>query len=203
MRTLDLNKRKAILQAGISVFADDGYHTAKIAKIAELAGVATGSIYRYYPNKEAIIVVILEQLWEQLADEVRQLIHRTDLQPVEKLELIIDQVFDIFTANPSLAIIFVNEHHQFMMKGAGRVKALYDAFLDSCEQIVREGVARHIFNANVDIKIFRHYIIGAFRHLLQQWTMDPEGFPLNKLRQNLKFIIKNGIMQHAAAHAHR
>jgi TetR/AcrR family transcriptional regulator, fatty acid metabolism regulator protein len=196
MRTLDQNKRKAILKAGMAVIAEDGFHAAKIAKIAKLADVATGSIYRYYPNKEAIIVVILEQLWEKLSLEVRLLIPRTDLQPVEKLDTIIDLVFDIFTANTQLTIIFVNEHHHFMMKGAGNVKALYDGFLDSAEEIIRDGVRTHVFNANVDIKILRHLIIGAFRHLLLQWTIDPETFPLNKVRQNLKFIIKNGILHH-------
>jgi TetR/AcrR family transcriptional regulator, fatty acid metabolism regulator protein len=199
MRTLDEKKRNAILKAGMAVIAEDGFHAAKIAKIAELAEVATGSIYRYYPNKEAIIVVILEQLWEKLSVEVHLLIPRTDLQPVEKLDMTIDLIFDIFTANPPLALIFVNEHHRFLTKGAGNVKTLYDRFLDSAEEIIREGVGKHIFNANVDIKILRHFIIGAFRHLLQQWTMDPETFPLNKVRQNLKFIIKNGILHHGGA----
>lgn len=199
MRTLDANKRNAILNAATSVIAEDGFHGAKIAKIAERAGVATGSIYRYYPNKEAIIVVILEQLWENLAREVRLLIPRTDLHPVEKLDMVVDLVFDIFTANTSLATIFVNEHHQFLVREVGKLRLFYDSFLDSAEEIVREGVHRHVFNANVDIKIFRHFIIGAFRHILQQWTLDPETFPLNKVRQNLKFIIKNGILQHGSA----
>ncbi len=196
MRTLDENKRKAILKAGMDVIAEDGFHQAKIAKIAELAGVATGSIYRYYPNKEAIIVVILEQLWSQLAGELRLLVPRTDMSPVEKLDMTVDLVFDIFTGNTALALIFVNEHHQFLMKGVGTLKDHYNDFLDLAESVIREGVERRVFNANVDIKVFRHFIIGAFRHLLQQWTIEPEALPLNKVRQNLKFIIKNGILLH-------
>lgn len=196
MRTLDENKRKAILQAGMDVIAEDGYHQAKIAKIAELAGVATGSIYRYYPNKEAIIVVILEQLWKKLADELRLLTPRTDITAVEKLDMTVDLVFDNFTGNTSLALIFVNEHHQFLSKGVGTLKKNYNDFLDLAEEIIRQGVERNVFNANVDIKIFRHFIIGAFRHILQQWTIEPEVLPLNRIRQNLKFIIKYGILHH-------
>ena len=196
MRTLDDSKRKAILKAGMDVIAEAGFHAAKIAKIAERACVATGSIYRYYPNKEAIIVVILEQLWGDLAREMRLLTPRADLSPVEKLDMTVDLVFDIFTGNTALALIFVNENHQFLSKGAGTLKHNYDEFLDLGEEIIREGVDHRIFNAHIDIKIFRHFIIGAFRHLLQQWTLDPESMPLNRVRQNLKFIIKNGILHH-------
>jgi TetR/AcrR family fatty acid metabolism transcriptional regulator len=198
MRTLDENKRKAILKAGTEVIAADGFHQAKIAKIAEIAGVATGSIYRYYPNKEAIIIVILEQLWEKLANEMRLLTPRTDLSAVEKLDLTVDLVFDMFTGNTALALIFVNENHRYMSEGAGSLKNNYDDFLGLAEDIIREGVDRTVFNRNVDIKIFRHFIIGAFRHLLQQWTIDPASLPLNTVRQNLKFIIKNGILHHPA-----
>jgi TetR/AcrR family transcriptional regulator, fatty acid metabolism regulator protein len=194
MRTLDEKKRKAILIAGMTVIAEDGFHQAKIAKIAGLAGVATGSIYRYYPNKEAIIVVILEQLWETLAGELRQLSRRTDLSAVEKFDTIIDLIFDMFTGNPSLALIFVNEQQRFLYKGAGTVQKNYTDFLDLAETMIRDGVRRRVFNPNIDIKILRHYIIGAFRHLLLQWTLDPELLPLNKVRQNLKFIIKHGIL---------
>ncbi len=198
MRTLDENKRKAILKAGMEVIAEDGFHAAKIAKIAERAGVATGSIYRYYPNKEAIIVVILEQLWDQLARELRLLTARTDLSAVEKIDMTVDLVFDILTGNTALTLIFVNENHQFLSKGIGTLKINYDHFLDLAEDIIREGIDRRVFDAQVDIKIFRHFIIGAFRHLLQQWTLDPESMPLDRVAQNLKFIIKNGILYHPA-----
>jgi TetR/AcrR family transcriptional regulator, fatty acid metabolism regulator protein len=200
MRTLDENKRKAILKAGMEVIAEEGYHQAKIAKIAELAGVATGSIYRYYSNKEAIIIVILEQLWGQLAREVRLLTPRTDLSAIEKLDMTVDLVFDVFVGNTALALIFVNENHHYLSKGVGSLRNNYDDFLDLAEEIIREGVDRRVFNAAIDIKIFRHFIIGAFRHLLQQWTIDPETLPLNKVRHNLKFIIKNGIMHHPEIH---
>ena len=200
MRTLDENKRKAILKAGMEVIAEDGFHQAKIAKIAELAGVATGSIYRYFPNKEAIIIVILEQLWGQLAREVRLLTPRTDLSAIEKLDMTVDLVFDVFVGNTALALIFVNENHHYLSKGVASLRNNYDDFLDLAEEIIREGVDRGAFNAAIDIKIFRHFIIGAFRHLLQQWTIDPETLPLNKVRHNLKFIIKNGIMHHSEMH---
>lgn len=199
MRTLDDNKRKAILKAGMDVIAEDGFHAAKIAKIAERAGVAIGSIYRYYPNKESIIVVILDQLWEKLAREMCMLTLRSDISVVEKLDRTVDLVFDIFTGNTALALIFVNENHRFLSKGAGTLKNNYDTFLDLAEDIIHEGVGQHIFNADVDIKIFRHFIIGAFRHLLQQWTLDSESISLNSVRHNLKFVIKHGILYHPVA----
>lgn len=49
------NKREAILQAALGVFAARGVHGVAVPEIATAAGVATGTIYRYFPSKEALV----------------------------------------------------------------------------------------------------------------------------------------------------
>jgi AcrR family transcriptional regulator len=53
--------REAILKAAADVFGRLGYATAKIADIAETAGVATGTVYNYFDNKEAVFGAIVER----------------------------------------------------------------------------------------------------------------------------------------------
>ena len=53
--------REAILNAAADVFGRLGYTTAKIADIAETAGVATGTVYNYFDNKEAVFAAIVER----------------------------------------------------------------------------------------------------------------------------------------------
>ncbi len=52
---------EAILQAAASLIARDGYPSLTTNKVAERAGVSIGSLYQYFPNKEAILVALLEQ----------------------------------------------------------------------------------------------------------------------------------------------
>lgn len=51
----------AILRAGAQVLARDGYNKASTNRIAELAGVSIGSLYQYFPNKDALVMAIAEE----------------------------------------------------------------------------------------------------------------------------------------------
>lgn len=49
------DKRAAILDAALGVFAVRGVHGVAVPEISQAARVATGSIYRYFPSKEALV----------------------------------------------------------------------------------------------------------------------------------------------------
>lgn len=53
--------REAIVASAAEVFGRVGYRAAKIADIAEAAGVATGTVYNYFDNKEAVFATIVER----------------------------------------------------------------------------------------------------------------------------------------------
>ena len=72
-------KKREILEAAVQVFAQTGYHNAKMAKIAEVAGVGAGSLYLYYRNKEDILEQISINLWEELTDKLDLLAFWKDL----------------------------------------------------------------------------------------------------------------------------
>lgn len=52
-------RQKDILKAAIEVFSEKGYHKAKMQEIASRAGVAHGTVYRYYPSKFALATEII------------------------------------------------------------------------------------------------------------------------------------------------
>src|SRR3954471_1830705 len=54
-------KRDAILRAAIDVFAERGYFNAQVADVARAAGVAAGTVYLYYKNKDHLLVSIFER----------------------------------------------------------------------------------------------------------------------------------------------
>src|SRR6266576_4672402 len=54
-------KRERILRAAIDVFAANGYFNAKVSAIAKAAGVADGTIYLYFDNKEDLLVSVFRE----------------------------------------------------------------------------------------------------------------------------------------------
>jgi TetR/AcrR family transcriptional regulator, fatty acid metabolism regulator protein len=196
MRIKEGNKEEDILRAAVKVFAETGYHNAKMSKIAEVAEVATGSLYVYFKNKEQILLRIFEMVWEKLYTNLLILVKREDLNPIEKFDSMIDMIFDSFTESPAIAIVIANEQHHLQFRRKEEFTLYFEKFLDLGEKIILEGIKNKTFNPNVDIKIFRHFFLGGFRDLITNWAENNEEFKLNQIRQNIKFLAKNGILNH-------
>lgn len=194
MRRKEGNKEQDILKAAIEVFASEGYYPAKISKIAEKANIATGSVYLYFKNKDQILIKIFEELWKKIFEQVKILSLRNDLNPVEKLDAYIDVVFDLFTASPSLALVFVREQPLLLNTKGLKLVQYYDDFLKLGEALIQSGIDSGDFNKNLNVNIIKNFTFGGVRHLLHQWALKPNDFPLNKVRQDVKFIIKKGLL---------
>lgn len=63
-------KRVAIIQSTIELVSENGFHGAPVAMVAERAGVAAGTIYRYFENKDVLIQATYADLEERLTEKV-------------------------------------------------------------------------------------------------------------------------------------
>ncbi len=194
MRTKEGNKEQDIIEAAVKVFAEYGYHNSKISKIAEVANVATGSVYVYYKNKEDILLKIFEEIWRPLYTELVKISKNDSLSPSEKMDYLIDLVFDSFIENPAKALVFVNEQNHLIQRQPESFTNYYQLFMTEGENIVRSGIENGSFNS-IDLNIFKIFILGGLRNLLHQWGQNPKEFPLNQIRQNVKFFCKHGILK--------
>jgi AcrR family transcriptional regulator len=58
------DKRAEIIRAALELIAEHGFHGAPMAMIAEKAGVAAGTIYRYFESKDILITELHRELEE-------------------------------------------------------------------------------------------------------------------------------------------
>jgi len=193
MRIKEGNKEKDIIEAAIKVFAEKGYFKSKISKIADVAGVATGSVYVYYENKEDILLKIFEQLWGNIYQEAQLIKNKNNSSPLEKLESLIDMAFGTFMENTALAIVYINEQSNLIQYSPQKFTDNYDKFLDLCEDIIRDGIKKGVMAENIDVQIFKNYFLGGFRNLLNHWAHDSQNFSLERIRENVKLLTRHGI----------
>jgi TetR/AcrR family fatty acid metabolism transcriptional regulator len=193
MRVKEGNKERDIIEAAIKIFAETGYHNAKISKVAEVAGVATGSVYVYFKNKENILLRIFSDLWMKLHSELELIVSNQSISDTEKLDSMIDLIFDVFSEKHELALVFVNEQNHIQRSNQGGFTDYYSKFLDQGEIIIKHGIKKGCFSEHIDITIFRNFVFGAIRHLVHCWAQNPKKFPINKTRMNVKLLIKHGI----------
>jgi TetR/AcrR family transcriptional regulator, repressor of fatR-cypB operon len=64
------DKRDDIFRAALELIAENGFHGAPMAMIANRAGVGAGTIYRYFENKE----VLITELYRELEGKIKDLI---------------------------------------------------------------------------------------------------------------------------------
>ena len=65
------DKHELILDAAIRVFAEKGFNAARISDVADAAGVADGTIYLYFKNKEDLLLSIFEEKMDLLLAGLR------------------------------------------------------------------------------------------------------------------------------------
>src|ERR1700733_5917390 len=63
--------RNAILDAAEGVFAERGFHGARIQDIAERARIAVGKVYNHFADKDEVLSALLEERTEGLLAQVR------------------------------------------------------------------------------------------------------------------------------------
>jgi TetR/AcrR family fatty acid metabolism transcriptional regulator len=175
------------------VFAKYGYHNSTISLIAKEAGIASGSVYLYYKSKEDLLACIFKNVWELLHKEISALYKRRDLSSIDKIEYLIDLIFDVFSATPPLATVFVNEQIH-LNKETNSFLYFYNEFFKTGEKIIEVGIKEGVLNSNLNIRVFKFFLLGGMRYLLENWAKDPKNFQLTTLRQNVKLIIKKGIL---------
>ncbi|GAA2154987.1 TetR/AcrR family transcriptional regulator [Actinomadura napierensis] len=91
-------RREQVLEAGISVFAEFGYHAAKTSDIAKRAGISQPYIYALFEDKKALFLACLERVRHQMRDAFGRA-WRPSATPEESLAAM-GRTYRAFLANP-------------------------------------------------------------------------------------------------------
>ena len=183
MRLKEGNKELDILNASKSVFAQVGYDKAKIAKIAEVANIATGSVYLYFENKEEILLRLLFDLWNGIYESSLEIISK-NLPAKESLDRIIKSSIEILVEDLNMAQIYGNEQNLWIVRKKGKFRMKYYHWLDLLEKLFNDGVKSGDFAAKIESGYTVNYIIGGIRNLVHKWSLEEENGDKEKLVLN-------------------
>ena len=101
---------EAILGAAVRVLKRDGSQAVTTNRIAEVAGVSIGSVYQYFPDKQAIFVALHRRHIEQIDRIVeRKLIEHAASRLDELMEAMIDGMLEAHSADPELYEMMATE----------------------------------------------------------------------------------------------
>jgi AcrR family transcriptional regulator len=73
----------ALIEATARVLIKEGYDRASTNKIAALAGVSIGSLYQYFPSKEALVAAVIERHTQELSQVTHNALLKAAARPIE------------------------------------------------------------------------------------------------------------------------
>ncbi len=170
-RPATVDKRRAILDAAIRVFARQGYHATRVADIADEAGVAYGLVYHYFRSKEAVMNELFTERWSLLLAAGEQ-VKAGPGTPREKLSAIAGFIIDSYRADPELMKVIIIEvtraANSFGRTHLPEIRRAYD----QVSQIVAEAQAAGAFRAEIDADFVGMAYYGAVEQVLSGWVFE-------------------------------
>jgi TetR/AcrR family transcriptional regulator, fatty acid metabolism regulator protein len=161
-------KRKRILEAAVRVFAEHGYHGARVGDIAEDAGVAHGLLYHYFASKEEVLHAIFLENWGELLARFRA-VEASDEPAPDKLEGIAKILLRTWRNDPALVTVMVREVAR-SREIQGRMDEVREAFA-IVQRVIEEGQASGAFRRDVDARIASWLVYGALEEILTGWVL--------------------------------
>ena len=169
-------KYQRILDAALEVFARKGFHEAKISEIARAAGVADGTIYLYFKNKDDLLISLFEAKLESINSGLRQELEQITDQK-QRLAHIIRYHLRLALENPTLAAFITIELRRsgkFMKEYA---KSQLAEYLAQWGSVIDEGKASGTFRDDLSTGILKHILFGALDHACVTWVNNPQRRP--------------------------
>ena len=188
------DKRRRILDAAVSVFAQHGFYNAKVSQIAKEAGVADGTIYLYFKNKEDILIqVFIDAMDEILRRQEEALAGITD--PIDRLRTFIRVHFASVAESRAMAEVITVELRQsakFMrntdMKPFGR-------YLAMIARIVDDGVRSGAFAESSVPRLIARAVFGAVDELALEWAMSDRHQSLDEASSHVADLFLSGLVR--------
>lgn len=186
----DRPKYKQIIDAAVIVIAENGYHQAQVSKIAKEAGVADGTIYLYFKNKEDILISVFREKMAIFANNLQDILEK-DVDTTVMLERMIHNHFRVLHEDRKLAIVTQLELRQSGKKLRLRINEVLKEYLDLLDVILKSGIEKGDLESTLDIRLARQMVFGTIDETITSWVMNEQKYDLMKLSPEVhKLIMK-------------
>jgi TetR/AcrR family fatty acid metabolism transcriptional regulator len=185
------DKRRRILEAAVKVFARKGYFGAKVSEIAGRAGVADGTVYLYFRNKEDVLASVFEDV---VAEHVEQV--RAELRPLAagaaRLRHVAEHHLRLLGGNPDLAVVFQVELRQSTKFMERFTAASFQDYLRLIEEIIEGAQREGSVRGDLSKKLLAKALFGILDEMVTSWILGGRDYDLGRLAAPVLDLFLNG-----------
>jgi AcrR family transcriptional regulator len=183
-------KKNLIFQATRKVLARRDFHALKMDDIAQAAGIAKGTLYLYFKNKESLYTGLIFSLFNVLMERVAKLI-RQDQDPEALLRKILRTKLAFFEEHRDVFMLFFREG-----PGPGandpRLRASFKEHIGRIARVIERGIQQGSFR-KADPTLSAFLMIGLIRSAVFKRILGLAHGPLTRDADELWALYKGGI----------
>lgn len=193
----ELAQRKVeILTVSERLFARKGFFKTSMAEIAREAEYSVGSLYQFFPSKEAVYVALMEEKFEEyLALVQRELAAARTV--VDQLDALIATKFGFFEKHRNFFRIYVTEWGvgECSIKGVlgKKISSLREEYLAVLTKTMDTGIRRRLFK-KLDARELAHLFDGMMNAIIHQWIASAGEESLTAKAEGIRDVFLHGVL---------
>lgn len=191
-RTRSKNAKSAILQAALDEFSDRGYHATTIDTIAARAGIAKGTVYRYFKTKQELFNVLKENTLSEFERMAREDLTK-EKDALRLIESVIHIYLNFFENNSAFFKVIIQEQQdfgrEFSEKFINELILALPGLKRSCWKAARSGRLKQMNYFTVFFGI-----VGFLNGVIQKWLHEGAEGSLLSEAEAVKEVLFYGIV---------
>lgn len=189
-------RAQEIVRAARALLADKSYHGASIKLIAKQAGIATGTFYLYFRNKEALFNAIVDEMYEDLLQAI--ITERSKYtNTLDKLQASMRAAIELFVKEQQLAKIFLVQIPSANTVFNDILVYFEDELIQLTKNDLDEAVEEGLLEPQ-DTLVSAIAFVGTFREVILRWLRQGEPEDLLQAFDTLVAYNMRGLGAHSS-----
>ncbi|MBU8848306.1 MAG: TetR family transcriptional regulator [Desulfobacterales bacterium] len=184
-------KYNKILNSAGAVFAEYGFYKATISQIATQAGVADGTLYLYFKNKDDILYQFISFKTNAVFKEMHIAVKK-GRNAEEKLRYLIRCHLTEFQNDRNMAIIFQSEA-RYLRDIESQIKDISKMYLDLLSDIIEQGQIEGSMRQDLFVGLVKRFILGAVEGVINTWVSADSRYDLVSMADPLVDLYLTGL----------
>ena len=186
-------KYHKILNSAGAVFAEHGFYKATISQIAARAGVADGTLYLYFKNKDDILYQYLSFKIGLVFEKMNAAVAKgTDAE--SKLRNMIRCHLEEFQRDQNMAIVFQSEV-RYLRDIKSQVKDISKTYFDLLSDIIEQGQIEGSMRQDLFVGLVKRFILGAVEGVITTWVNAHCRYDLGSMADPLVDLYMAGVRE--------
>ncbi|MFH1156766.1 MAG: TetR/AcrR family transcriptional regulator [Pseudomonadota bacterium] len=185
------DKYFSMLSAAGEVFARLGFFKSTISQIAAEAGVADGTIYLYFKNKDDILYQFISVKTELVFEKMRKAVEGPE-DAETKLRRLIRCHLTEFQNDRNTAVIFQSEV-RYRRDIEPQIKDISKMYLDLLTEIIEQGQIEGTIRQDLFMGLVKRFILGAVEGVINTWVAAEGKYDLSAMADPLVDLYMGGI----------